>query len=168
VIMTTASRRRGFIETPSPRPRALSPTRRGDGVRNGSKSKKRPPATSSDGDDARRWRTCQIEAPFHAESPTWLKHRLHSRGQVRDGRAAAEGHLALGRHLAAGHACGAGAAALERARAGGAAERLCAKWGPGAAAACKRRHALRVMHKAFPQHPGEPGHSLQAVKNRAA
>ena len=29
--------------------------------------------TSSDGDDARRWRTCQIEAPFHAESPTFVR-----------------------------------------------------------------------------------------------
>jgi hypothetical protein len=53
------------------------------------------------------------------------------------------------------------------ARAGGCGVQL-AKGGPGAAARASGAHALRVMHKAFPAAPGEPGHSLQAVKSRAA
>ena len=47
-------------------PRALSLPRRDDiteAVRNSSKSEKRPPTSSEDGDDARRWRKVQERSP---------------------------------------------------------------------------------------------------------
>ena len=56
---------------------------------------------------------------------------------------------------------------VDAARARGAAESSLRKGGPGAAARASGAHALRVVHKAF-RGAGEPGHSLQAVKNRAA
>ena len=56
---------------------------------------------------------------------------------------------------------------VEAARARGAVESSLRKGGPGAAARASGAHALRVVHKAF-RGAGEPGHSLQAVKNRAA
>jgi hypothetical protein len=52
VIMKTASRRRGLTKTSSRR-RGLEDA---IAVRNGSKSEKKPPTTSSLQDDARRWR----------------------------------------------------------------------------------------------------------------
>ena len=89
-----------------------------------------------------------------------------------------KGHLALGRHLAAGHGLylvrrGAGAVArcrggVEGARAGPAERSLSKRWGPGAAARASVAHTLKAVHRAFPAAPGEPGHSLQAVKYRAA
>ena len=67
---STASRWRDVAPTPSRRrgledaidATALSPTRRDgpDAVRNSSKSKKRPPTTSSDEDGAHRWRKVQF------------------------------------------------------------------------------------------------------------
>ena len=55
-ITTTASWRRCLVKTPSTRPLSLTRRDGPDAVRNSSKSQKRPPTSSSPGDDARRWR----------------------------------------------------------------------------------------------------------------
>ena len=59
--MATASRRRGR-KTPSTRLRSLGHAATAPTSSRDSKSKKRPPTSSGDGDDARRWRKCQIGA----------------------------------------------------------------------------------------------------------